>query len=73
MKRVIIGCCVFSIGALSCLSILIATGLNLASGWETPPGRYITTLNELGLMIPLILSMLMWGIGVYILGKEYLK
>lgn len=71
MKRVIIGCCTLIVGAFSCISILITIALNLVSGWSTPPGRYICTLIDLGLIIPLIISIILFCTGVIILIKEY--
>lgn len=78
MKKLIIGCCLVIVGAFSDIALLICASYHVStlSGWSTPPGRFLTAVNETGLfvlIIPIIIATILFIIGMYILSKEYLK
>ena len=50
MKNVLIGGLFALIGSIWALAISVAAGSNLVSGWSTPPGRFLTTVSEMGLL-----------------------
>jgi hypothetical protein len=45
----------------------------MASGWNTPPGRFLTTVSELGLTSLLICSSMILALGLIIMAIEYFK
>lgn len=49
MKRVLIGGFLSLIGSIWAMAVLFVAGSNLTSGWTTPPGRFMTTVAEMGL------------------------
>lgn len=71
MKRALIGGFLALIGSIWSAAIFIACGMNLVSGWSTPPGRFLTTVSEVGLNRPLVLAVIVTLIGLAILVKEY--
>ena len=71
MKRVLVGGFLALIGSIWGAAIFIACGMNLVSGWSTPPGRFLTTVSEVGLNRPLVLAVIVTLIGLVILVKEY--
>lgn len=73
MKKVIIGGFLSLIGAIWGLGIIILAGNNLTSGWSTPPGRFLTTVIEIGMVIPMIMSLVFLLFGLFAMGTEYFK
>lgn len=71
MKRVLVGGFLALIGSIWGAAIFIACGMNLVSGWSTPPGRFLTTVSEVGLRLPLVLAIIVMLVGLAILVKEY--
>lgn len=61
------------IGTIWSLAIIIFAGNNLVSGWSTPPGRFFTTVIETGMMIPMIIAIVIFLVGMLIMGVEYFK
>lgn len=73
MKRTVIGGFLSLIGTLLVAALLFCIGDNLVDGYTTPPGRFWSTVFELDLTLPLILSVLLLLLGLVVLGIEYFK
>ena len=73
MKRVLIGGFLSLIGTIWSLAIIIFAGNNLVSCWNTPPGRFFTTVIETGMMLALIIAFVLLVVGLLIMGIEYFK
>lgn len=71
MKRVLIGGFLMLIGTIWGLAICIFCGMNLTNGWSTPPGRFLTTVSETGMTLPLVFAVIVMLVGLVILVKEY--
>ena len=70
MKRAIIGGFFSLIGSIWALAIAFTAGNNLVSGWPTPPGRFLTTVSETGLMFFFVLSILLIVLGLGLMTVE---
>ena len=66
-KNQVLGSILAICGSILSGSIIIASYNNIASYWETPPGRFIFTILENNLEIPLIISIILIIIGIVIL------
>lgn len=73
MKKVIIGGFLSLIGAIWGLGIIILVGNNLTSGWSIPPGRFLTTVIEIDMVIPMIMAFAFLLFGLFAMGTEYFK
>ena len=73
MKKVIIGGFLSLIGTLGILAVYITAGNNLATSWETPPGRFLYTVSENGMTSLLVCSIIIAALGLIVLGIEYFK
>jgi len=73
MKKVIIGGFFSLIGTIWALAVILFAGNNLTSGWSTPPGRFLTTVSETGMTLPMVISSLFLAVGLIIMGIEYFK
>ena len=73
MKRAIIGGFISLIGTIWGLAIIVFAGNNMVSGWPTPPGRFLTTILETGMAIPMTIASLLLLIGLVVLGVEYFR
>ncbi len=73
MKKTIIGCTLSIVGALGYLAVMIYVGNNLVSGWGTPPGRFLTTVGETEMSVPLIVSIMILVTGMCIMAVEYAR
>jgi ABC-type sulfate transport system permease component len=73
MKRTIIGGVLALIGTLGNLAVIILTSNNLVSGWSTPPGRFLSTVSELGMTPVISISCIALALGLLIMGIEYFK
>ena len=73
MKRVLIGGFLSLLGTIWGLSIVLATSMNLVGSWATPPGRFMTTLDQIGLTQFFVAAMLVLALGLIIMGVEYFK
>ena len=73
MKRVMIGGFLSLIGSIWTLAVMFAASNNLASGWTTPPGRFLTTVSEMGLMPIFVIAILIVVFGFLILAIEFFK
>lgn len=54
-------------GIIGIVGMIIAAMQNPAAEWVTPPGKLITGILENGLVIPLILFIVLFAYGFYIL------
>ena len=52
MKRALIGGFISLLGTIWGLAIALAASNNLVSGWTTPPGRFLTSVSQMG-FVPL--------------------
>ena len=52
MKRALIGGFISLLGTIWGLAIAVAASNNLVSGWTTPPGRFLSTVSQMG-FVPL--------------------
>lgn len=73
MKRTIIGCCLTCVGAFSNVALIIAVGNHVKEihGWSTPPGKFWTAAYDIGAVFPVVFSLLIFVVGLFILGFEY--
>jgi len=71
MKRAIIGGFLSLIGSIWELAIIIFAGNNMVSGWSTPPGRFLTTISETGMTLPMVIASILLLLGLVIMGIEY--
>lgn len=58
---------------LGYLTVIILSSNNLVSSWRTPPGRFWTTVTEIGMSLPMSASICLVVIGLVILNVEYFK
>lgn len=56
MKRIIAGGFISLVGSLWSLAVMGYVGNHLVSSWSTPPGRFLASVLELHLTVPLILA-----------------
>lgn len=73
MKKAIIGGFLSIIGTLGNLAVFITAANNMVGGWSTPPGRFLTTLSEIGMTPLMVFSSIILIIGLVIMGIEYFK
>lgn len=73
MKRALIGCCLTLTGAIGYLAVFIVSANDMASGWSTPPGRFMTTIEKTGMTFPLVVSTALFLIGLIIMTFEYFR
>lgn len=72
MKKAIIGGFLSLIGTIWGLAIIVFAGNNMVSGWSTPPGRFLTTVSESGMTLPMVIAFLLLA-GLLIMGIEYFR
>ena len=72
MKRALIGGFLSLLGTIWSLAVLVTASLNLVSSWGEY-GRLMTTVIEIGLMFPLILSAAFVALGVGIMAVEFFR
>lgn len=73
MKKVLIGGFLSLIGTIWGLAIIIFVGNNLTSGWSTPPGRFLTTVVEVGMVAPAVIALTFLLLGLLAMVIEYFK
>ncbi len=73
MKKAMIGGFSALLGTIWGLAVILFAGNNLTSSWSTPPGRFLTTVSELGMTLPFSGSILLLVLGLLILGTEFFK
>ena len=73
MKKVLIGGFLSIIGSIWALAMALVVENNLASSWSTPPGRLLTTIQEMGLMAVFLVAVFLVIFGIFILLAELLR
>ena len=78
MKKVLIGGFLSIIGSIWALAMAPVVESNLVSSWSTPPGRLLTTVQEMGLMalVPaaiFLVAVFLVIFGIFILLAELLR
>lgn len=73
MKRAVIGGFLSLIGSIWTLAVVFIAGNNLVDGWSTPPGRFLTTITELGLTFLFAISILLVIVGILIMIVEFFR
>ena len=73
MKRVLIGGFLSLIGSIWAMAVMFMAGNNLTSGWSTPPGRFMTTVAEMGLSEVFGMAILLVVLGVAVLLVELVR
>ena len=78
MKKVLIGGFLSLIGSIWELEMALVVEKNLASSWSTPPGRLLTTVQEMGLMAlfpaaVFLVAVFLVIFGIFILLAELLR
>lgn len=75
MKRTIIGCCLFMVGAFSDIALLLFSGYfsTTIGSYNIPPGRLMTTMDVYELTGPMYISTTILLIGLIILAIEYFR
>ena len=75
MKRSLIGVFLSLVGSIWAIAILLAgaTYVPNVNEWSTPPGRYLTGIIEMGLIVPLVVGVLLLVLGLVILAIEFFK
>ena len=73
MKRVMIGGFLSLIGSIWALAVMFAANNNLVSSWATPPGRFLTTVSQMGLIPIFVIAIFIVVFGFLILAIEFFK
>ncbi len=73
MKKVLFGGFLSLTGTLWGLGLLFIAGNNLVTGWDTGLGRFLSTVIELHLTFPLILSVLSVIAGIVLMAAKAFK
>ena len=73
MKKILIGGFLTLSGATALAILTASAAMAPVSSWVTPPGRSACTILENGTAVPLLLSFLLLGTGLVILGREYVR
>lgn len=73
MKKVLIGGFISLLGTIWGLAVIIFTSNNLVSSWPTLLGRFFTTVSELGMTVPFVISILFVVLGLVVMAVEYFK
>ena len=73
MKRVMIGGFLSLIGSIWTLAVMFAASNNLVSSWATQPGRFLTTVSQMGLIPIFVIAIFIVVFGLLILAIEFFK
>ena len=73
MKRVLIGGFASLIGTIWTLAVAFIAGSNLVSSWSTPPGRFMTTVGENGLMPIFVPAIILTLAGIIVMLVELFR
>ncbi len=73
MKKVVIGGLLALAGSIWSLAIILTAGNNLVNGWDTALGRFWSTVLDMNLMVPFVLSAAVAVFGICILLIEYFR
>ena len=73
MKRALIGGFISLLGTIWGLAIALVASNNLVSGWTTPPGRFLTTVAEMGFAPLFAAAIILIVLGLVLMAIEYFK
>lgn len=73
MKRVVIGGLLSVVGSLWPLFLIVLAENNHISSWQTPPGRLLTSLAKMDLVLVFIISVVLVITGLCILVVEFFR
>ena len=73
MKRALIGGFISLLGSIWGLAIALVASNNLVSGWTTPPGRFLTTVAEMGFAPLFAAAIILIVLGLVLMAIEYFK
>ena len=73
MKRALIGGFISLLGTIWGLAIALAASNNLVSSWTTPPGRFLTTVSQMGFVPLFAAAIILIVLGLAIMAIEYFK
>ena len=73
MKRALIGGFISLLGTIWGLAIAVAASNSLVSGWTTPPGRFLTTVSQMGFVPLFVMAIVLIFLGRVIMAIEYFK
>ena len=73
MKRALIGGFISLLGTIWGLAIAVAASNSLVSGWTTPPGRFLTTVSQMGFVPLFVMAIVLIVLGLVIMAIEYFK
>ena len=73
MKRALIGGFISLLGTIWGLAIAVAASNNLVSGWTTPPGRFLSTVSQMGFVPLFVMAIVLVVLGLVIMAIEYFK
>ena len=63
MKRALIGGFISLLGTIWGLAIAVAASNNLVSGWTTPPGRFLSTVSQMGFVPLFVMAIVLIVLG----------
>ena len=67
MKGALIG------GFISLLGTIWGLAIAVAAGWTTPPGRFLTTVSQMGFVPLFVMAIVLIVLGLVIMAIEYFK
>ena len=73
MKKVLVGGFLSLIGSIWALAVVFLAGNSLVSSWLTPPGRFLTTVSEMGLLLPFAIAVFLVALGILLLVIEWFR
>ncbi len=73
MKKALIGGFLSLLGTIWALVIVSFTANHPAQAWANPPGRFLTTVFETGMLIPAVIAAVLLLGGIAIMGIEYFR
>ena len=73
MKRALIGGFISLLGTIWGLAIALVASNNLVSGWTTPPGRFLTTVAEMGFAPLFAAAIILIVLGLVLMAIECFK
>lgn len=70
IKRILAGGFLALTGSIWALAFVIIAGNNLTSEWTTPPGRLLTTMMDMNVLLLFIISVIVVIAGVFLMIQE---
>ena len=70
MKRALIGGFLSLVSSIWSLAIIFIAGYNLVDSWDAGLGRFLSTVVQMHLMFPFILSVVFAVLGIILMAVE---